>query len=75
MIVQCPPEAHSMPLFELLGAQHRWGEARSLRVLRRVELSETKALGLLTPRQRRLLIEGLQSSNDGAAASRPVVRH
>lgn len=69
VIAHCPPEAHSMPVFELLGAQHRWGEARSLRVLRRVELSETKPLGHLTPRQRQLLIKGLQSPSGDAPVS------
>lgn len=56
VIAECPAEAHSMPVAELIGAQHRWGEARTLRLLRRAELSETKPLGHLTPRQRRALI-------------------
>lgn len=60
VIAECPVEAHSMPLAELIGAQHRWGEARTLRLLRRAELSETKPLGHLTPRQRRALIACLE---------------
>lgn len=60
VIAECPVEAHSMPVSELIGAQHRWGEARTLRLLRRVELSETKPLGHLTPRQRRALITCLE---------------
>jgi len=55
----CPAEARSMPIGELLGAQHRWGEARTLRTLRRIPVSETKPVGGLTPRQRRALIESL----------------
>ncbi|MBF6621273.1 MAG: hypothetical protein ITG02_13725 [Patulibacter sp.] len=60
VIAECPAEAHSMPVAELIGAQHRWGEARTLRLLRRAELSETKPLGHLTPRQRRALIACLE---------------
>ncbi len=60
VVAACPAEAHSMPVAELIGAQHRWGEARTLRLLRRVELSETKPLGHLTPRQRRALIACLE---------------
>ncbi len=62
VVAECPAEAHSMPVAELIGAQHRWGEARTLRLLRRVELSETKPLGHLTPRQRRALIAALERS-------------
>ncbi len=60
VIAACPAEAHSMPVAELIGAQHRWGETRTLRLLRRAELSETKPLGHLTPRQRRALIACLE---------------
>lgn len=60
VIAECPVEVHSMPVAELIEAQHRWGQARTLRLLRRVELSETKPLGHLTPRQRRALIAGLE---------------
>lgn len=60
VLADCPPEAQSMSLAELIGAQHRWGEARTLRVLRRAELSETKPVGHLTPRQRRALIACLE---------------
>lgn len=60
VIAECPVEADSMPVAELIGAQHRWGQARTLRLLRRAELSETKPLGDLTPRQRRALIACLE---------------
>ncbi|WP_138974196.1 hypothetical protein [Patulibacter medicamentivorans] len=57
VVAACPPEAASMPVGELLAAQHRWGEARTLRLLRRIPVPETKAVGALTPRQRRALVE------------------
>lgn len=62
VIAACPAEAHSMPVAELIGAQHRWGETRTLRLLRRAELSETKPLGHLTPRQRRALLACLEDA-------------
>jgi hypothetical protein len=65
VIADCPPEAASMPVVELLGAQHRWGETRALRLVRRAELPETKVVGQLTPRQRRALVGCLQQPNPG----------
>ncbi|WP_320672618.1 hypothetical protein [Patulibacter defluvii] len=62
VVARCPAEAHSMPIGELLVAQHRWGEARSLRLLRGIPVPETKAIGNLTPRQRRALVELLGGS-------------
>ncbi|WP_210492160.1 hypothetical protein [Patulibacter sp. SYSU D01012] len=57
VVAECPPEAASMPVGELLMAQHRWGESRALRLLRRIPVSETKPLGSLTLRQRDALVE------------------
>lgn len=59
VVASCPPEAASMSVGELLVAQHRWGEARALRLLRQIPLSETKPVGSLTTRQRRALVEFL----------------
>ena len=62
-VIAEPPEcARSMGILELLMAQHRWGRTRSLRVLRRVQMLETKALGAMTDRQRRALLEVLEFS-------------
>ncbi|MGX6450093.1 hypothetical protein ACVU7I_18805, partial [Patulibacter sp. S7RM1-6] len=67
VVAECPAEAASMPVGELLMAQHRWGESRALRLLRRVPVSETKPLGGLTLRQRDALVELL----GGASVARP----
>ncbi len=56
---RCPEGAETLPVGELLSAQHRWGDARTLRVLRRIPIPETKAISRLTTRQRLALIEAL----------------
>lgn len=56
-----PPECVlSMPIFELLMAQHRYGRSRSSGLLRRVRISEGRLIGALTDRERRLLAEALR---------------
>ncbi|MGE4428683.1 MAG: hypothetical protein AB7G37_19690 [Solirubrobacteraceae bacterium] len=57
VVATCPPEVVSMAVGELLVAQHRWGEARALRTLRRVPVPETKPIGRMTPRQRTALVD------------------
>jgi len=57
VVATCPPEVASMAIGELLVAQHRWGEARVLRTLRRVPVPETKPIGRMTPRQRTVLVD------------------
>lgn len=62
VLADCPPEVRSMPVADLLGAQHRWGEARVGRTLRRVPVGERKPLGELTDRQRRALVALLEAA-------------
>ncbi|MDQ6836084.1 MAG: hypothetical protein M3016_07835 [Actinomycetota bacterium] len=45
---------------ELLMSQRRWGSTRCRKFLSRNQIVETKPVGKLTDRQRRLLAEGLQ---------------
>jgi hypothetical protein len=71
VVATCPPEAASMSVGELLVAQHRWGESRAQRILRRIPLSETKALGTLTLRQQNALVELLGGTSGAAVASVP----
>jgi hypothetical protein len=61
VIVDCPWEAESMSLSELLCSQRRWGRARSRKLLASAGLKETKRLGTLTDRQRRLLVGALEA--------------
>jgi hypothetical protein len=70
-VITDPPAAlASMPLIELLIAQHRWGEYRAARALRGIwdpaacaplMIAEQRKLSELTDRQRRLLCTALTS--------------
>jgi len=61
VIRECPWEAASWSIAELLMSQRRWGSTRCRRFLRRNEISELKPVGKLTERQRRLLADQLGS--------------
>ena len=61
VILEPPNEALSWAIGELLMSQRRWGTTRCRKFLARHHISETKALGALTDRQRRLLAEELES--------------
>jgi hypothetical protein len=61
VIVDCPWEAESMSLSELLCSQRRWGRARSRKLLASAALKETKPLGTLTERQRGILVGALEA--------------
>ena len=55
VILQCPSEAHSMAVAELLMSQHRWGQTRVRKFLAQIQMSENKTVGSMTERQRRTL--------------------
>ena len=55
VVLECPWEAASMSIAELLMSQHRWGRTRCRRLLASIPMSETKTIGSLTDRQRREL--------------------
>jgi hypothetical protein len=59
VILEPPCAALSWELGELLMSQRRWGSSRCRKFLLRNQISETKAVGALTQRQRRLLSEQL----------------
>jgi hypothetical protein len=67
VIEQCPWEAASMTVSDLLTSQHRWGHTRCRRVLQSVPMSENKTVGSMTDRQRRALAGLLR----GEAATAP----
>lgn len=59
-ILTDPPECVvTMPIYELLMAQHRWGHMTAMHVLRGCGLSESKRIGEATMRQRLLIIDRL----------------
>jgi hypothetical protein len=67
-IILAPPgEALSWAIGELLMSQRRWGTTRCRKFLARYHMTETKPLGALTPRQRRVLADELK-----ACAARPL---
>jgi hypothetical protein len=64
VVADCPWEAASMELSDLLMSQRRWGRARCRRLLLSLGLPENKQIGTLTERQRGALAAML--------ATRPV---
>ena len=62
VILTCPEAAASWPVGDLLMSQRRWGSTRCRKFLARNHLVETKPIGTLTERQRRVLAEALSSS-------------
>ena len=68
VILEPPDEALSWAIGELLLSQRRWGTTRCRKFLARYHITETKTLGALTDRQRRLLADELEIS----CAARPL---
>ena len=69
VILECPWEAHSMAISDLLMSQRRWGQTRCRKFLAQIPLSENKTVGSLTERQSRRLAELLESGERGRAWS------
>ena len=55
VIMDCPWEAESMAVGDLLMSQRRWGQTRCRKFLAQVPMSEKKTIGSMTDRQRRTL--------------------
>jgi len=69
VILDCPWEAESMAIADLLMSQRRWGQTRCRKFLAQIPLSENKTMGSLTERQSRRLAELLESGDRGRAWS------
>jgi hypothetical protein len=67
VIMDCPWEAESMAVGDLLMSQRRWGQTRCRKFLAQVPMSEKKTIGSMTDRQRRTLVAML--TKPGAARS------
>ena len=67
VILDCPWEADSMAVADLLMSQRRWGHTRCRKFLAQIPMSEKKTIGSMTERQRHTLA-GLLSSADRARA-------
>src|SRR5579862_8457375 len=61
VLLDCPDEASSWEIGELLTSQRRWGTTRCRKFLARNQIVETKPIGTLTDRQRRILAASLQA--------------
>jgi hypothetical protein len=68
VVLECPWEAESMAIADLLLSQHRWGRTRCRRFLASLPMLETKTIGTMTDRQRRELASLL----GGEAADGPA---
>src|SRR6201988_5538827 len=55
VVLECPWEAESMAISDLLMSQHRWGRTRCRRFLGSIPMLETKTVGSMTDRQRHAL--------------------
>ena len=64
VIVDCPWEAQSMAVADLLMSQRRWGQTRCHKLLAKLPMSEQKTVGSMTDRQRHALAAMLSSAED-----------
>lgn len=60
VILECPWEAASMSVSDLLTSQRRWGSTRCRKVLASIPMSENKTVGSMTERQRQALARLLE---------------
>ena len=79
VILDCPWEAASMSISDLLMCQRRWGRARCRRLLISLAVPENKEIGTLTQRQRGALAAVLGANGrtgaDALAPARARRRH
>ena len=61
VLVDCPWEADSMAIGDLLMSQRRWGQTRCRKFLAQLPMSEKKTIGSMTDRQRQTLAGLLRS--------------
>jgi hypothetical protein len=69
VILECPWEAQSMAVADLLMSQRRWGQTRCRKFLAQIPMSEKKTIGSMTERQRATLAAMLSSADRGRAWS------
>jgi hypothetical protein len=63
VVMNCPWQAHSMSISDLLMSQKRWGRTRCRRLLTSLGVPENKQVGTLTDRQRIALAAVLTEKN------------
>ena len=72
VVLNCPWQAHSMSISDLLMSQKRWGRARCKRLLVALGVPENKQVGTLTERQRLALAAMLSAKNAPVGTSAAV---
>jgi hypothetical protein len=75
VVLECPWEAETMTVADLLMTQRRWGRTRCRKLLQSIPVSETKTVGALTDRQRHAIVDALarHGADSGTAASRTAL--
>ncbi len=63
VLLDCPWEAESMAVADLLMSQRRWGQTRCRKFLSQLPMSEKKTIGSMTDRQRHTLVAMLQGAD------------
>jgi hypothetical protein len=66
VVRDCPWEAETMTVLELLRSQRSWGHTRSRKLLLSLALNEHRRVGRLTDRQRLVLGSELERSSRAA---------
>ena len=69
VVMNCPWQAQSMSISDLLMSQKRWGRARCRRLLISLSVPENKSIGTLTERQR-LALTAVLEAKEAAGESR-----
>ena len=60
LLLDPPPAARGWPIADLLVSQRRWGQIKCRKFLAKNQIGESKKVGDLTERQRRLLADQLE---------------
>jgi hypothetical protein len=72
VLLDCPWEAASMAVADLLMSQRRWGHTRCRKFLAQIPMSEKKTIGSMTERQRQTLAAMLCSSGPRRLSAAPA---
>jgi hypothetical protein len=63
VLLEVPDHAANWAVSDLLMSQRRWGQSRCRKFLWRNRINETKHVGALTERQRRMLADQLETAS------------
>lgn len=72
VIMDCPWEAESMAIGDLLMSQRRWGQTRCRKFLVQIPITEMKTIGSMTRRQRVALAELLRAATSASELGEAV---